>query len=79
MNKKIVLFLAVVFILSAACGVGMLPSRDPWYAKHYFVMQDFERKAYKKLTAEGRSNSRLFSGKPGNPWPESSSIPELLT
>ncbi|RFT15229.1 MAG: hypothetical protein OP8BY_0524 [Candidatus Saccharicenans subterraneus] len=54
MNKKILFVLALVSILSSACGVGMLPSRDSWYAKHYFIMQDFEREAYKKLTTEGR-------------------------
>jgi GWxTD domain-containing protein len=38
----------------AACGLSMLPSKDSWYAQHYFVMQDFERKIYGDLTDAGR-------------------------
>lgn len=53
--KKLIPFSPVlIFIFSAACGVGMLPSKDSWYAKHYFIMHDFEREIYKKLTDQGR-------------------------
>ncbi|HAR36258.1 MAG TPA: hypothetical protein DCR87_05020 [Acidobacteria bacterium] len=54
MKKSIPFLLVLVFVFSAACGVGMLPSKDSWYAKHYFIMHDFEREAYKKLTDAGR-------------------------
>ncbi len=54
MKKFLVFWLVALFVFLSACGVGMLPSRDSWYAKHYFIMQDFERETYKKLTAEGR-------------------------
>jgi len=38
----------------AACGMNMLPSKDSWYAMHYFIMQDFERKTYGGLSEAGR-------------------------
>jgi GWxTD domain-containing protein len=50
--KIIALILAGSFL--AACGASMLPSRDPWYAMHYFIMQDYERAAYRALTDNGR-------------------------
>ena len=31
-----------------------LPKKDVWYTQHYFLMQDYERKAYKNLSANGR-------------------------
>ncbi|MGB9906532.1 MAG: GWxTD domain-containing protein [Candidatus Saccharicenans sp.] len=54
MKKTIPFLLVLVFVFSAACGVGLLPSKDSWYAKHYFIMHDFERETYKKLTDQGR-------------------------
>lgn len=38
----------------AACSVKLMPSRDPWYAKHYFIMHDFEWDVYKALSPEGK-------------------------
>lgn len=35
---------------TAACSVGLMPSRDAWYAQHYYLMQKFEQDAYKKLS-----------------------------
>jgi GWxTD domain-containing protein len=51
-TKIIALILVGSFL--AACGVNMLPSRDPWYAQHYFVMQDYERSAYRALSDNAR-------------------------
>jgi GWxTD domain-containing protein len=51
-TKIIVLILAGSFLI--ACGANMLPSRDPWYAMHYFIMQDYERGAYRALSDNGR-------------------------
>lgn len=51
--KAVVLMLLVVFVV--ACGVRMMPSRDPWYMQHYIIMQDFERDAYKGLSDEGKA------------------------
>lgn len=31
-----------------------IPRKDTWYTQHYVIMQDFERKAYKDLSVEGR-------------------------
>ena len=31
-----------------------IPKKDAWYTQHYIIMQDFERKAYRALSAEGR-------------------------
>jgi len=54
MKLKESIVLGLVVISAAACGVRMLPSHDEWYAMHFFIMQDFEREAYKGLTANGR-------------------------
>ncbi|UCE40864.1 MAG: GWxTD domain-containing protein [Candidatus Aminicenantes bacterium] len=52
-NKKgIVIFLILCF---SACSLKLMPSRDPWYAKHYIIMQDFEWDAYKQLSKEGKT------------------------
>ncbi|MGB9765017.1 MAG: GWxTD domain-containing protein [Candidatus Saccharicenans sp.] len=53
MKIKSLFFLPLLLIL-ISCGVNFLPSHDSWYAKHYFIMQDFERDTYKKLTDAGR-------------------------
>jgi GWxTD domain-containing protein len=38
----------------ASCGISSMPSRDEWYTKHYYIMQDFERDAYKHLSPAAR-------------------------
>jgi len=48
------LFLFFFILVLTGCGLNYLPSKDSWYAKHYFIMQDFERDTYKKLTDAGR-------------------------
>jgi GWxTD domain-containing protein len=52
-NKKWIGIL-LVFCFSA-CSVSLMPSKDPWYAKHYYIMQDFEWDAYKNLSDEGKA------------------------
>lgn len=42
--------LGFLCFLLAACGLQMSPSKDPWFAQHYYIMQDFEQKAYKSLS-----------------------------
>jgi GWxTD domain-containing protein len=54
LNKKFLTILFTLLLLSISCGINSLPSKDSWYAKHYFIMQDLERDTYKHLTAEGR-------------------------
>ncbi|MBC7362763.1 MAG: GWxTD domain-containing protein [Candidatus Aminicenantes bacterium] len=54
MDKKFLTILFTLLFLSISCGINSLPSKDSWYAKHYFIMQDFERDIYKHLTTEGR-------------------------
>ncbi len=51
-HKIACLLLLVSF--AAACGASMLPSKDEWYARHYFIMQKFETDAYKAMTPEAR-------------------------
>ena len=46
------LFLSLLVL--GACGVSLLPSKDVWYMQHFIIMQDFERTAYKELSAEGK-------------------------
>jgi GWxTD domain-containing protein len=50
--KKILItvFLFMILMAFVSCGVGLMPSRDAWYAEHYIIMQDFEREAYKQLS-----------------------------
>jgi GWxTD domain-containing protein len=58
-SNFVVLALLAAFV--ASCSLQMLPSRDPWYAKHYFIMQNYERETYKKLSDEGRQEfQKLF-------------------
>ena len=52
-SKRWVLAVMAVSWL-CACGVQMIPTHDDWYAMHYFLMQDYERQAYKELTDNGR-------------------------
>lgn len=51
-NKK---WIGIFFLFCfAACSLKLMPSKDPWYAKHYFIMHDFEWDVYKELSAEGK-------------------------
>ena len=47
---------AVLFsVLTVVAGVSAaLPKKDVWYTQHYVIMQDFERKLYRDLSADGR-------------------------
>ncbi|MBM3293713.1 MAG: GWxTD domain-containing protein [Candidatus Aminicenantes bacterium] len=56
--KIVPLFVAAA--VAAGCGVRMSPSRDSWYAQHYFIMQKFEQDAYKGLSAAGRLEFQNF-------------------
>ncbi len=61
MKKSNFVVLALLVVFVASCSLQMLPSRDPWYAKHYFIMQNYERETYKKLSDEGRQEfQKLF-------------------
>jgi GWxTD domain-containing protein len=52
-NKK---WIGILLILCfSACSVSLMPSKDPWYAKHFYIMQDFEWDIYKELTPEGKA------------------------
>jgi len=54
MNKKFCAVVISLIVLSSACGINSLPSKDPWYAQHYYIMHDYERDIYKHLSPEGR-------------------------
>ena len=59
MKKMFILFLALVS--AGACSMAMMPSKDPWYAQHYFIMQDFERETYRSLSDAGKLDfQKLF-------------------
>jgi len=47
-NTKIAA-LVVAGLMLASCGINLIPSKDDWYAKHYYVMQDYEWQTYKAL------------------------------
>lgn len=46
--------LALVCIMLVGCGISLVPSKDEWYGKHYYIMQDYEWKIYKSLSAAGQ-------------------------
>jgi GWxTD domain-containing protein len=49
------LLLCFSFLCFSACSVGLFPSKDPWYAKHYIIMQDFEWGTYKTLSPAAKT------------------------
>jgi len=51
--RKIAALIVGVSLL-AACGVNLIPSKDDWYAMHYYVMQDYEWQTYKQLGPTAR-------------------------
>jgi GWxTD domain-containing protein len=55
MKKPQLVWLApAALLVLSACGISTMPSHDEWYTKHYYIMQDFERQAYKKYSPAGR-------------------------
>jgi GWxTD domain-containing protein len=54
MRLRTALILGLVILGPAAVITSALPKKDVWYAQHYFLMRDYERKAYKNLSANGR-------------------------
>lgn len=49
MNFRRAAVLGFIVLMLAGCGFQMSPSKDPWFAQHYYIMQDFEMAAYKAL------------------------------
>jgi len=54
MRYRTILIVGIVVFGLAAGRVNALPKKDVWYAQHYFLMQDYERQAYKSLSANGK-------------------------
>jgi len=54
MNYRRIVGAAMAILATGACGVALSPTRDSWYAQHYFIMQKFEQDVYKSLTPNGR-------------------------
>lgn len=50
MNFRRAAVLGFIVLLLAGCGLQMSPSKDPWFAQHYYIMQNFEEAAYKSLS-----------------------------
>jgi GWxTD domain-containing protein len=47
--------LSILAILALTTRVvSAIPKKDAWYTQHYIIMQDFERKAYRALSENGR-------------------------
>jgi len=46
--------LVLAGLMLAACGINFIPSKDDWYAMHYYVMQDYEWQTYKQLGPTAR-------------------------
>lgn len=49
-----IIVLSLIVFGTATRIVNALPKKDTWYTMHYFLMQDYERKAYKKLSPNGK-------------------------
>jgi GWxTD domain-containing protein len=49
-----IVVIGLIVLGAASVFLNALPKKDVWYTQHYFLMQDYERKAYKGLTANGR-------------------------
>lgn len=54
MNFRKVAALGFIVLFLGGCGINLVPSKDDWYAKHYYIMQDFEWKLYKELSPTAR-------------------------
>jgi len=53
-GKPILVIFALLCLISA-CGLNLVPSKDPWYAMHYIIMHEFEWEAYKELSPQGKA------------------------
>jgi GWxTD domain-containing protein len=49
-----ILVLGLVVFGTVTGFLNALPKKDSWYAMHYFLMQDYERKVYRSLSANGK-------------------------
>ena len=49
-----ILVLGLIVFGTVTGFLNALPKKDAWYTMHYFLMQDYERKAYKSLSANGK-------------------------
>ncbi len=47
-----------VLIFLSGCGASLVPSKDAWYAEHYYIMQKFEQDVYKKLSGPAKLQFR---------------------
>jgi GWxTD domain-containing protein len=57
-SRKILVALGAIFMSVLSLpgrSVGAIPKKDAWYTQHYVIMQDFERKAYRTLSVDGRT------------------------
>jgi GWxTD domain-containing protein len=54
MRSRTVIVLGLIFLAVAPGVVKAAAKKDAWYAQLYFLMQDYERKAYKALTPNGK-------------------------
>lgn len=56
-KKRIGIFLLLClgFLCFSACSIGLMPSKDPWYAQHYIIMQGFEWDTYKALSPAAKA------------------------
>ncbi|MCJ7487893.1 MAG: GWxTD domain-containing protein [Candidatus Aminicenantes bacterium] len=57
-NRRILFAMGAIFLTVLSLpvrGVSAIPKKDVWYTQHYIIMQDFERKVYRKLSVNGRT------------------------
>jgi len=53
MRPRKTIVLGLIVLGAVALVLNAIP-KDSWYTQHYFLMQDYERKAYKGLSDNGR-------------------------
>lgn len=50
--------IAAAILSVAGRAAAAIPKKDVWYTQHYVIMQDFEKKAYRKMSEAGRQAFR---------------------
>ncbi len=54
MRSRNIIVIGLIFLAAAPGLVQAAAKKDAWYAQLYFLMQDYERKAYKALAPNGK-------------------------
>ena len=53
-RRRAAYLLPILVLGGVSCEVATMPAGDAWYGRHYAIMQDFERNAYRALSDDGK-------------------------